>query len=524
MKAIKNIFSQKSSWIISASQFVLLLSLINTVLFNGALYSFLASNLNLYSISGIIIAASVLTVVFIVNLLFISILSIIAPITVKPLFIVTAFINSAALYYLVSYQVIIDKTMMGNIFNTRTSESFDLLTPTLLIYIFIFSIIPSILLLKVKVKPLNRLKIIFNFFLIFIISIFFLYLNSSSWLWIDKHAKLLGGKLLPWSYIINTARYYSDVSRSSKNKILLPVGTFSDNNKTAVVLIIGETARSHNFSLYGYPRNTNPQLQSEDILVFNKTTSCTTYTTGSVACMLSHNIDKSNYEPLPSYLTRLGANVIWRTNNWGEPPIHVSKYQKGSELRKQCHGEGCEFDEVLLSKIDNEIEFSEKQKIFMVLHTKGSHGPSYYSRYPSEFEKFSPVCRYEEISKCTPQELINAYDNTILYTDYFLHKAIQKLKKLKIPVMLIYASDHGESLGEKGLYLHGTPFMFAPKYQKEIPFIIWRSEELIKLQGLDNKNVSQTGAFSHANIFHTIIGVFGIKTDVYNKDLDVLLN
>lgn len=517
-------FSQKSSWAISASQFVLLLSLMNTALFNGALYSFLASNLNLYTISGILIAASVVVVVFIINLIFISILAIVVPITIKPLFLLTSFINAVALYYLVSYQIILDRTMMGNIFNTRASESFELLTPALLIYIFIFSIIPSIVILKVKIKAFNRLKIIFNLFLVFVISIFFLYLNSSSWLWIDKHAKLLGGKILPWSYLINSARYYSDVSRSNKNQILLSDGSFSDNNKVAVVLIIGETARSHNFSLYGYPRNTNPKLQSEDILVFDKTTSCTTYTTGSVACMLSHDIDKSDYEPLPSYLTRLGADVIWRTNNWGEPPINVSKYQKISELKKGCYGQECDFDEILLSKIDSEIESSNKQKIFIVMHTKGSHGPSYYSRYPSEFEIFTPVCRSEDISKCTQQELINAYDNTILYADHLLHKAIQILKKLEIPVMLIYASDHGESLGEKGLYLHGTPFMFAPKYQKEIPFIVWRSEELIRLQGINNKSIDQAGIFSHANIFHTIMGAFNIKTDVYNKKLNVLTN
>lgn len=522
MNRISNILSLGSNWKMSASRFVLLLSLINTVLYNGALYSFLASNLDLYSISGILIAASVVVVVFIVNILFISILSTVAHIAVKPLFIITALINSVALYYLVSYQVILDRTMMGNIFNTRSSESLELLTPTLFIYILLLSVIPSIFILKVKVKPMNRLRIIFNFFLIFVLSILFLYLNSSSWLWIDKHSKFLGGKILPWSYIINTARYYSDVSRSSKNQILLPVGKFSDNNKIAVVLIIGETARANNFSLYGYARNTNPQLQAEDILVFNKTTSCTTYTTASMACMLSHDIGESSYEPLPSYLTRIGADVIWRTKNWGEPPIHVSKYQKGSELKKKCHGEGCKFDEVLLTEINNEIESSDKQKVLIVLHTKGSHGPSYYSRYPPEFEKFTPVCRYEELSKCTQQELINAYDNTILYTDYFLHKAIQELKKSNIPVMLIYASDHGESLGEQGLYLHGTPFMFAPKYQKEIPFIVWRSEELIKLQGVNNKDVNHTGIFSHANIFHTIIGVLGIKTDVYNIELDVL--
>lgn len=522
MNCISNNIFYKNHWTMSASQFVLLLSLVNTVLFNGALYLFLASQLDLYSISGLLIATSAVSIVFIMNLLFISLLSLFTPIVAKYFFIITAVINAVALYYLLSYQVILDRTMMGNIFNTRSTESLDVLNTTLFFYILVFAIIPSIFILKIKIQRLNRLKILFNCFLYFIVSILFLYLNSPSWLWLDKYAKLLGGKILPWSYIINTARHYSRVSQSSKNQTLLPAGKFSNNKKIAVVLIIGETARANNFSLYGYPRNTNPQLQREKILVFNKTTACSTYTTASVACMLSYDISKKGYEPLPSYLTRMGANVIWRANNWGEPSINVSKYQKGGELRERCHGEGCPFDEVLLTKINHEIQSSDKQKSLIVLHTKGSHGPSYYSMYPSAFEKFTPVCRYEELSKCTQQELINAYDNTIVYTDYFLKKTIQKLKQLNMPILLIYVSDHGESLGEKGLYLHGTPFMFAPKYQKEVPFIIWRSKKLIQLQGLANEDINQSGSFSHANIFHTIIGAFGIKTKAYNKKLDIL--
>ncbi len=354
-----------------------------------------------------------------------------------------------------------------------------------------------------------------------VLGIYFLYINSSSWLWIDKHSKLLGGKILPWSYIINTARYYSINLKSSDNQVLLPEGKFLNEKKTVIVLIIGETARAHNFHLYGYPRNTNPLLETAGVLTFKNTSSCTTYTTGSLACMLSYNSREKNAEPLPSYLTRLGVDVVWRTNNWGEPPINVTDYQEASELRKNCIGEGCNFDEVLLSGLSQRIQSSNKPKILIVLHTKGSHGPSYYSRYPPQFEKFTPVCRYEEISKCTQQELINAYDNTILYTDYFLYKTIKILKKLKgIPVMLIYISDHGESLGEQGLYLHGTPYMFAPDFQKQIPFLIWMSNDFTKLKGI--KNIPQDNQYSHSNIFHTIIGAFDIKTKIYNRNLDVL--
>ena len=523
MKFICNRLPSDNSYGISISRFALLLSLLNTVLFNGALYSYLSSYLDVYSASGFFISASVVVIVFVFNLFFISLMLLVSVSIVKILFVITALINSIALYYMTAYQVVLDITMMGNVFNTRSSELFELVTPSLFIYIFVLGIIPSLFLVKVKINKNNKLKMIVNLFVLFSLGFSFLYINGSSWLWLDKHSKLLGGKILPWSYIVNTVRHYSSASKAKENEILLPEGTFINDDQVAVVLVIGEAARKANFSVYGYPRKTNPLLEEEDILVFDLTTSCATYTTVSIACMLSYDIDTNKYEALPSYLTRLGANVIWHTNNWGEPSIDVTEYQEASDLRKKCHGDECYLDHILLTGLQQKIELSNKQKTFVVLHTKGSHGPSYYSRYPLSFEKFIPVCRYEEVSKCTQQELINAYDNTILYTDYFLSEIIKKLKRIKnIPVMLVYISDHGESLGEKGLYLHGIPYAFAPKFQKEIPFIIWRSKKLIALQGVKNSEINQQGNFSQENIFHTIINVFGLQTEVYESHLDVL--
>jgi lipid A ethanolaminephosphotransferase len=164
---------------------------------------------------------------------------------------------------------------------------------------------------------------------------------------------------------------------------------------------------------------------------------------------------------------------------------------------------------------------SKKQKILVVLHTKGSHGPSYNTQYPPKFEKYTPVCKSVELSKCSNEELINAYDNTIFYTDYFINKTINILKNLKnIPSMLIYASDHGESLGEYGLYLHGTPYSIAPDYQTKIPFMIWLSAEF-----KNQKNISsmvQKKSHSHENIFHTIIGAYEMQTKIYKPNLDIL--
>lgn len=508
---------------LSGSHWVLLLSAFGTLFFNVALYDFINTNLNIFSASGSAITLSVTAIVFLFNYLFYSGLLLIAPFLIKPFFMVTSLISALALYYMMTYQVVLNKDMIGNILNTRRSEAFELLSLNLLLYFIFFGLLPVWLSTKFTIKkPIDKLRTVFNLILAIVLSSTFLYINAASWLWIDKYASLLGGKILPWSYVINTARHYADTLEPAE-QVLLPDARFTTDDKIVVVLVIGETARANNFSLYGYPKPTNPLLTEKDLLTFNRTSACTTYTTGSVACMLAHDTEQTNYEPLPGYLTRSGADVIWRTNNWGEPPLQVSEYQEVPELKKSCEGSGCDFDEVLLTGLPQRILKSDKQKVFVVLHTKGSHGPSYYARYPARFERFTPVCRYEELSRCTEQELINAYDNTILYTDYFLHKTIEALEQLEdTAAMMVYVSDHGESLGENGLFLHGTPYLFAPKYQKEIPFLIWRSGKLIAQQGLTNAAVKQSGEFSQANIFHTIVGAFGLQSEVYRRDLDVL--
>jgi len=523
MNSLLSFFSRANRWPISKCQFALWAALAHTIIFNGALCTYLFTSLDIFSLSGLSIAASVFVIVWLANVLFFSIGVIVAPPLLILFLILTAVINAIALYYMFTYQVVLDKSMINNVFNTKPSEAFELLSPTLLIYGLLLGALPIASLLKFKILPATRWRVVGQLLVVSCLSSSFIYANASSWLWIDKHAKLLGGKILPWSYVGNTIRHLSAGSVTIEDQVLLPSATFLNNEKTVVVLIIGETARSHNFSLYDYSRQTNPLLEKRDLLILNKTTSCTTYTTASVACMLSSDIDTANIEPLPNYLTRIGADVIWRTNNWGEPPMAVSEYQKGADLVSKCQGDGCQFDENLLTGLAERIKSSDKDKVFVVLHTKGSHGPSYYAKYPSQFEKFTPVCRSEQLNDCTQQALINAYDNTILYTDYFINEAISRLELLtNIPSMLVYVSDHGESLGENGLYLHGTPYTFAPKYQKEIPFIIWRSNAMKARELVQNSAINQQGEFSHSNIFHTIIGAFKTNSPSYNKQLDIL--
>jgi len=308
---------------------------------------------------------------------------------------------------------------------------------------------------------------------------------------------------------------------------LLPLATSSSGQKTVVVLVIGESARAASFSLYGYKNTTNPEMALLDVQALPNVHACSTYTTASLRCILSHTDSSSEiattYEPLPSYLHRHGVDVIWRTNNWGEPKVDVDEYIKGDQLRQNCEADSCNYDEVLLTGLLERIKNSKKNKVFVILHQSGSHGPAYSTKYPPQFEKFTPVCRSVELHQCTQQELNNAYDNTIVYTDHFLAQVIQGLSSIEDRAsMLMYISDHGESLGEKGLYLHGTPVLIAPSEQTKVPFIFWASTLFKNKFNLKDRPLQKASGYSQHNIFHTVMGAFDMTSTIYDESLNIL--
>lgn len=419
--------------------------------------------------------------------------------------------DAIALYFINTYDVLITDSMMGNVFNTRYSEASGFFSWIAVVYVVVLGILPCIFVASRRVdfgtaKHLFRRTGIAIATMLAMVAI-----NINNFTWIDRNATQLGSLLMPWSYTVNTFRYISAERKRNQKEIVLPDAKITTASKDVVVLIIGESARRENFSIYGYHKQTNPLLEGENIVAFNAKSSAT-YTTAGVKAILDHKPSDRLYEILPNYLYRAGVDVIWRTNNWGEPPVHIEKYQRVADLKALYPDADERYDGILLEGLKDAIEGSSADKVFIVLHTSTSHGPIYYSKYPSEFEHFTPVCTTVEMAKADPAELMNAYDNTILYTDYLVDSVIEILRTVESRrAAMLFVSDHGESLGENNLYMHGVPMALAPKEQVEIPFIVWSSE------GTDSiKSLEEVG---HYHTFHSVLDFLGVESDIYNPEL-----
>jgi lipid A ethanolaminephosphotransferase len=433
----------------------------------------------------------------------------------KILLVLFFIINSIAVYFINTYSVIIDESMIGNILNTNYEESSSFFSIKLIVYLLFLGIIPSIYISKANIINVTLKRFFINISLALLFILGLVIANANNILWIDKNSKTLGGLAMPWSYMVNISLFYIHENQKNEKEILLPNATIKDDQKSVVVLVIGESARSQNFSLYGYKKNTNPLLSKISNVYHFNANSDATYTTAGVKSILEHKNTDDLYEILPNYLFRNEVEVIWRTSNWGEPPIHIKNYQDRSYLSKICNGVQCNYDEVLLTGLKEQIEASKKNKILIVLHTSTSHGPTYSKKYPTQFETFKPVCNSVELGNCSNTELINAYDNTIVYTDYILYKVIEDLKELKeFKSTMIFVSDHGESLGEKNLYMHGLPMSIAPKEQYEIPFIVWLSDN-------SSKKLKQNKLLSQNHVFHSVLNFLSIESPVYNEEMNI---
>ncbi len=460
--------------------------------------------------------------------------------TVKPILIAVLLMSSSAAYFMDTYNVVIDEVMINNIINTDTNESKDLFGFYQLLYLLFLGVIPSLYVYKTKIA-FQHLKVAVAsrvFLIVFSLMLVLLpiYLLSDFYASFLREHKLLRQYANP-SYYLYSAIKYSGSSFDSMTvpfKVIAPEAKIptSDVDRELVILVVGETARSDHFSLNGYDKLTNPYLEKQAVVSFNNVWSCGTSTSVSVPCMFSI-YDQSSYDRVKAdstenvldILKRSGANVLWLDNNSSSKGvadrIDYESY-KSADKNSVCDIE-CR-DVGMLRGIQPYIDQHPKGDIVIVLHQMGNHGPAYYKRYPESFRKFVPTCDTNQLQNCNPTEISNTYDNAILYTDYFLSKVIQLLKinNNKFEAAMLYISDHGESLGENNLYLHGLPYILAPDNQKRVPLIMWFGESFrheINFESLKNNTDTQ---YSHANIFHTMLGLMEVETKVYDKAMDII--
>lgn len=458
----------------------------------------------------------------------------------KALIILFFLVNSVAVYYIYTYNIFFSSDIIASILNTDIKEVKEIFNVRLILFVLLLGILPSLVLLKVQIVYKPFFKEIITKIIVFLIALcigfglaFINYKEYSAFFRTNNYFK---GLVLPYSYLISTYSLVRKEYLKNKYDNFVKVeneakfgNTIKNNENTIVVFIIGETARLYNFSLNGYSRDTNKPLEGKDLMVFNNTTSCGTITNISVPCMFS-SFDRDKFslakasltENLVDILDKTGMDIMWINNNNGGCQ-KVCKNLPKKKYLDLCTLKSCYDLNLVPAFRDYLNKTSSKTPRFVVLHTNGSHGPTYYLRYTNKYAIYKPYCKTAVLKECTNEEIVNAYDNTIYYTSELINKVIDELAKRKdINAVVVYISDHGESLGENGLYLHGMPYLVAPKEQKHVPFLIWMNDNYKK--NFFNKrclaNISKDNR-SHDNIFSTILGLFNVSTPVYNSQEDI---
>ena len=489
--------------------------------YNLPFFQYVANNSNENVGGKIFLLASLVVIMLVLNFMMTYLVMFLMRMVGRILLAILSMINATAVYFIITYSVMMDQTTIENVFNTRYSEASGFFSWSLWLFIAVFGVLPALwcLLQPVVIGKAKKLAIYCGASLAVVLVVALA--NIGQTLWISQHDTELGGLLQPWSYLVNTVRMISSQHDERAEEIKLPDGKITDNEKAVVVLVIGESARKANFQLYGYQRNTNPLLSKQDGLKVYEATSCATYTTaGSKAILEPKNTDDL-YELLPNYAFRTGVDVAWRTSNWGEPPIHIDEYVTDDKLAEHYpDAEEKNYDGILFHGLRERIESSQKDKVLIVLHTSTSHGPKYADKYPKKFEVFKPVAKNVEEGEKNIGMLVNAYDNTILYTDFLLDGLINTLRAMTDwKSAMIFISDHGESLGENKMFMHGMPMRLAPKEQYEIPFLVWTSEGY-----RDYKPEGELPAVLEQHyIFHSVLNLLSIESPAYDKEFDVYI-
>jgi lipid A ethanolaminephosphotransferase len=539
---IKNYIDKKMKLFKNMTQIKLIIfTALFFVLFdNVTFFQNVAEIYPLSSFENIAFVLSLGVILFAFTVLLFTLLS--SKYTTKPFLITAVIVSSFTNYFMNTYHVVIDDSMIRNAMQTDMHESMDLFTIKQLAYLLILGILPALLIYKTKIeygslKSEIMLKIKTIALSILVIILILFSFNKFYTSFFREH-KPLRYYTNPAYWIYSTGNYIGKTLNSGPVD-LCKVGEdckiIEDENepKELIILVVGEAARADRFSLNGYEKETNPLLAKEDIINFSNMHSCGTSTADSVPCMFSL-FGRANYSykkgiKTENILDVLMHNdhleILWRDNNSDSKGValRVPYEDYKSPANNTICDEECR-DEGMLVGLDKYIEAHKNKDILIVLHQMGNHGPAYYKRYPKEFEKFTPTCKTNQLEKCTQEEIGNAYDNAILYTDYFLSKVVNFLKPYSKTheTAMIYMSDHGESLGENGLYLHGMPYFMAPETQTHIGAMMWFGDEMKKDINTTKLRSYSDKEFSHDNLFNTIIGLFEVNTKIYDKNMDIL--
>lgn len=460
----------------------------------------------------------------------------------KPVLVALLLIAGVTSWYVDKLGVVVDREMIQNAMTTTVAESKHLITPAFLGHVALYGLLPALLVLWVKVRRRTVGRAMGVWALVtagsagLVVGLLFIDLKAYST--VLRADKELMGSVQPLAPMSGALRYAKMMLKSTQI-VVEPTGADARKGQhlaavakpVLMVVVAGETGRSANWSLGGYARETTPELAARDVLYYSDATSCGTATATSLPCMFSPLTRAEfsyegglSHESLVDVLAHAGFAVEWWDNNTGDKNVATripSRTMTAADGAEFCEPE-C-IDGVFLKALQEKAETITEDTV-IVLHQIGSHGPSYWLRYPPEREIFQPACHTPELTDCTTEEIVNAYDNTIAYTDHFLAQVIDLLQAQdRVVPALFYASDHGESLGEGGLYLHGSPWFMAPDYQTQVPMVLWMSDRFRASLALDAGCMADgTGeAVSHDNMFSTVLGMLDVTTTARDPGLDL---
>lgn len=511
---------------------------------NNALFVFLLRNLNLRSLAGIGFLASI--VLLMALLLFAIFLTAGHGRLLKPIIVLFLVASSIMSYFGNHLGVTFDQGMLLNIADTivdkNVAEATELASIPLMRHVLLFGIAPSLILVFIHVQSRSFFREIGVRIVVLLVSVaLFASVTLPNYRYVVYFAREnsdLKFKATPIFPLVSMVRLARDRLKPERPfQVIDPeaVQRQGDNKRLIGIMVVGETARADHFSMGGYDRTTNPLLERIPGVTFAAADSCGTSTLFSVPCMFSMR-SRDDYAPdsarsesnVLDILTTAGIKAVWIDNNSSCKHvcdrIEYSNLQENPDKESNHYNGTGYFDEVLLQAVDDYLG-RDGEDTLIVLHTLGSHGPAYGRRYPDEFGVFKPFCTRASPADCSQEMVTNAYDNTIFYTDYVLSRLIEKLQARsdEVDSFLFYASDHGESLGENGIYLHGLPYSIAPAGQKNVPFIFWASEGLRGDNSADLEHIADPGGrrLTHDNISHTLLGLYRVNASSYRQNLDL---